>query len=133
MSTRSAIGFWVGKRLQMIYCHYDGYPAHTGLLLKKYYDSRSAAEELVWGGAHLLGFDLHTGTYTRFRDDTAYEVFPSIDAVFEVGYDYAYVFDERDGWICYGYNSYSDDRVIETKPIPKGNRYLDSQQKELTA
>lgn len=48
MSTRSTISYLdPNGGVQQIYCHYDGYPSHTGALLKEHYSNPTAAGGLV--------------------------------------------------------------------------------------
>lgn len=52
MATRSTISVVLANgTVHSIYCHYDGYLDHTGVLLQEFYNSQEAAEELVGMGA----------------------------------------------------------------------------------
>lgn len=47
MSTRSMIAKDYGDKIKAIYCHWDGYPEHNGVLLDVYYDNDSIIDELI--------------------------------------------------------------------------------------
>ena len=57
MSTR----VWIAKELEngkyrSIYCHSDGYPSHTGMILLKHYDTEEKLDELLkLGDISLIG------------------------------------------------------------------------------
>ena len=42
MGTRSRIGVMHGDKLKSVYCHWDGYLQHNGLILQNHYDSAKA-------------------------------------------------------------------------------------------
>lgn len=42
MGTRSRIGVMHGEKLKSVYCHWDGYLQHNGLILQNHYDSAKA-------------------------------------------------------------------------------------------
>jgi len=42
MSIRSRIGVMHGEKLKSVYCHWDGYLQHNGLILQNHYDSAKA-------------------------------------------------------------------------------------------
>ena len=50
MSTRSAIGIKENGVITAIYSHSDGYPEYVGRLLKEYYNSVDAVQELISKG-----------------------------------------------------------------------------------
>lgn len=48
MSTRSAIGIMDNDgRIKSVYCHFDGYPEHNGVILEEYYTKREKIEALL--------------------------------------------------------------------------------------
>ena len=49
MGTRSRVGVQHGDVIKSVYCHFDGYLSHTGMMLHRYYDS-VRANELVSRG-----------------------------------------------------------------------------------
>ena len=51
MSTRSVIGILQDdKTVNSVYCHFDGYPEHTGYFLKKFFDTKQKVENLISNG-----------------------------------------------------------------------------------
>ena len=47
MSTNCLIGKMYGDKVKAIYCHNDGYPSHTGEMLKEYYNNDSIIDKLI--------------------------------------------------------------------------------------
>ena len=51
MSTRSHIGIWnEDGSLDVIYCHWDGYPSYNGALLLHHYQAPEKIRELIAPG-----------------------------------------------------------------------------------
>lgn len=51
MSTRSVIGIMQDdKTVLSVYCHFDGYPEHTGYFLKKFFDTTEKVQNLISNG-----------------------------------------------------------------------------------
>ena len=51
MSTRSVIGILQDdKSVNSVYCHFDGYPEHTGYFLKKFFDTTEKVNNLISNG-----------------------------------------------------------------------------------
>ena len=51
MSTRSIIGIMnENNTVDSVYCHFDGYPEHTGYFLKKFFDTTDKVENLISNG-----------------------------------------------------------------------------------
>ena len=51
MSTRSVIGIMNDdKTVNSVYCHFDGYPEHTGYFLKKFFDTTEKVQNLISNG-----------------------------------------------------------------------------------
>jgi hypothetical protein len=55
MGTRSRIGVMHGDVCKSVYCHWDGYLEHNGLILQGYYDSSRANELVAHGDISSLG------------------------------------------------------------------------------
>jgi len=72
MATRSTISvvFNTGE-VRSIYCHFDGYLEHNGLLLNEHYNTQEMAEELVrMGDASDLDKSIESSTfYARDRNE----------------------------------------------------------------
>jgi hypothetical protein len=118
MGTRSAIGIqYTDGTITAVYCHWDGYPDHNGLLLQTYYNDAYLVEDLVsYGDISSLGrsvgekhdFDKRgNGDETTFygRDrgdkDVDCQYFKNVDEMVDyyVGCDYFYLFKEGT-WFC---------------------------------
>lgn len=118
MGTRSDIlvkmknGKW-GK----IYCHWDGYISHNGVILQEHYNSQAKAEKLIeLGDLSLLGkkcskpkghsFDKpvrgYCVAYGRDRGETGCEAnyFDTLEECYEHSNEYTYIFDGKD-WKVY--------------------------------
>ena len=51
MSTRSVIGIMNNDNsVNSVYCHFDGYPEHTGYFLKKFFDTTEKVQNLISNG-----------------------------------------------------------------------------------
>ena len=51
MATRSVIGIInEDNTVNSVYCHYDGYPEHTGYFLKKFFDTTEKVNNLISNG-----------------------------------------------------------------------------------
>ena len=51
MATRSRIGLQLSDdSIVSVYCHYDGYPAHNGRVLRTHFDTIEKVRELIDGG-----------------------------------------------------------------------------------
>ena len=49
MGTRSRIGVMHGDKVKSVYCHWDGYLKHNGLMLQEHYDSVKANQLVALG------------------------------------------------------------------------------------
>lgn len=47
MGTRSAIGIKHGDVVKAVYCHWDGYLEHNGLILARFYDNSVKVNKLI--------------------------------------------------------------------------------------
>ena len=48
MSTRSYIGKKLSDgQVKYIYCHFDGYPSHNGVILKEHYNTEEKVDQLL--------------------------------------------------------------------------------------
>ena len=78
MATRSIIAVFsiVSKKVESIYCHWDGYPKGVGVVLANSYPDLINAQELMQNGdASSLGFSIDT---SKFYKDLKDGDFPSI-------------------------------------------------------
>lgn len=59
MGTRSAIGIKHGDVVKAVYCHWDGYLEHNGLILAKYYTDSIKVNKLIsMGDLSSLGAEI---------------------------------------------------------------------------
>jgi hypothetical protein len=60
MATRSNIAYKTAEgKIRSVYCHWDGYPAHNGEMLRRYYTDQSKIEALIeLGSISSLGAEL---------------------------------------------------------------------------
>lgn len=67
MGTRSAIGIKHGDVVKAVYCHWDGYLEHNGLLLAKFYNDSIKVNKLIsMGDLSSLGASI--GEQQNFND-----------------------------------------------------------------
>jgi hypothetical protein len=89
MSTRSTIALeYAGNVIKKVYCHFDGYTSHVGMMLLKHYPTRKEVQTLIQGG-DLSGIYMHgqprhyNGEEPMFPDVYTYESYvASIDSTF---------------------------------------------------
>jgi hypothetical protein len=55
MATRSAIGVMHGEVCKAVYCHWDGYIDHNGVILQEHYNSAKANNLVALGDLSSLG------------------------------------------------------------------------------
>ena len=95
MSTRSEIGVELhDKSVISIYCHSDGYLAHNGRLLKKFYNSKDLALELVYqNDCSFLGQTIQDSRfYNSWRNEnTKFKKFPSSKEYLEEFKDHTFI------------------------------------------
>jgi len=112
MSTRSYIGtLKEDKTVFFVYCHFDGYPAGVGRILREYYDRPEDVVNLLsFGNISSLASTIEdTVFYGRDRQETnqeltevAYDEFLPSAGSEDSGVDYKYLFDEySEEWSCY--------------------------------
>jgi len=117
MATRSLIAKQnQDKTITTIYCHYDGYPSHNGVILQEHYTTPFKVDQLLaLGDLSILGKDLgmkqdfnnktpgYCLAYGRDRGENnteartcTHEAFFSTDH----GVDYLYLYNNNE-WECY--------------------------------
>jgi hypothetical protein len=107
MATRSRIGIQnPDGSVNSIYCHFDGYPSHNGVILQDHYSDRDKLQQLIeLGDISSLGDDLlTTRAYHRDRNEDyspptkneSLELFKKSD--FE---EYGYVYTLEDKWVIF--------------------------------
>jgi hypothetical protein len=119
MATRSTISLKTESGYSTIYCHWDGYPSHTGRLLKEHYDTQEKAEELIKLGSlsYLRKFVKPGDGVSHTFDEPATDVtvaycrdrmegvvphisgYEDINSVYQDGEEYNYVFEDGKWWL----------------------------------
>lgn len=131
MATRSTIAMKTPEgKVRAIYCHWDGYPAHNGEMLRRYYTDPAKVKELIdlgdisslrmeigqkhsfdrnYDEPELEMYDDWTMAYHRDRGEEWARVAPqTFETVgdwvseFDMGVEYYYLFDGKD-WIVNEY------------------------------
>jgi len=108
MSTRSTIWVRNGKEFEGVYCHFDGYPSHTGVILAKHYDNEDKVKELIKGGA-MRGVTEDINDVEYYNDTPNFKV-NFLKDMKDYTQDYNYVFDEK--WYIF-----EDDNVNSMRPM----------------
>jgi hypothetical protein len=113
MATRSLIGIKTGDTVKTIYCHWDGYPSHNGIILVDNYNTPSKIYELLaLGDLSTLKETIDTcWVYHRDRKES-YDKVKAKDIkysdlekyAYKYGVDYIYVYNEEFEWECFKYN-----------------------------
>mgnify|MGYP003330797028 len=135
MGTRSRIGIQLSDdSIMSVYCHWDGYPAFNGRVLRDNYDTVEKVRELIDGGNISA---LHTNAgwnnetlpktgplYYTMRGESIEENEPRLDKdmeeFFSNGEEYSYIF--RNGnWFAYDMHQWEDMVAPEPVEIPEGS------------
>jgi len=135
MGTRSRIGIQLSDNsIMSVYCHWDGYPAFNGRVLRDHYTTVEQVRELIDGGNISA---LHTNAgwknetlpktgplYYTMRGESIEENEPRLDKdmeeFFSNGEEYSYIF--RNGnWFAYDMHQWEDMVAPEPVEIPEGS------------
>jgi len=139
MGTRSRIGVMHGDKLKSVYCHWDGYLQHNGLILQNHYDSAKANHLVSLGYISSLReeigvehpfsqfdvtpnlsqaeyyekYDKMTTFYGRDRKetDTDFTVDQTFEEFLSKDYDYEYYYIMKDG-VWYVGVAYATDNMV---------------------
>ena len=104
MATRSHIGLRtnLNETVDYIYCHWDGYPEHNGIMLTEYYQTIDKVNQLlelgdisVLGKNWCLAYGRDRGESNTSKRNMSFD-----DLIKDGSVDYVYVFD-GDYWECY--------------------------------
>lgn len=109
-----ATGSLIGKAnengsITYVYCHYDGYPGHNGVMLKEHYDTIEKVNELLaLGNLSSLGVTVEwCVAYSRDRGETGQEAETVNNLKIYLKHDwsieYFYVY-QQGKWACYDEN-----------------------------
>ena len=134
MGTRSRIGIELqDQSIVSVYCHYDGYPAFNGKVLRDNYDTVEKVKELIDGGNMSCtwtnaGWGNETlpesgALYYTMRGESLEDNAPRLDKdmeeFFSDGEEYSYIF--RNGnWFAYDMHQFEDMVAPEPVEIPAG-------------
>ena len=131
MGTRSRIGIQLqDESIVSVYCHYDGYPAFNGKVLRDNYDTVEKVKELIDGGDMSCtwtnsGWGNETlpetgALYYTMRGESLEDNAPRVDdnivEYLNDGEEYAYIFNNFGEWICYDLH----DTTAKLTEIPAG-------------
>lgn len=76
MGTRSVIGVMHGDVCKAVYCHWDGYIDHNGVILQEHYDSVKANNLVALGDISSLGTEIgeqHPFSYIGIMEAKEYD------------------------------------------------------------
>ena len=134
MATRSRIGLQLSDdSIVSVYCHYDGYPAYNGRILRTHYDTREKVEALVDGGDVSClwtddGFYTSEGKtqrgyygplhYSERGEDCPPRHDETMTEFFKNGEEFGYIFQNGE-WFCYDTKTWSD-TFAQVMEIPTG-------------
>jgi len=114
MDTRSLIGIETGDTVKTIYCHWDGYPSHNGIILVDNYNTPSKIYELLALGDLSTLKEITGECWAYHRDKKeSYDTVKAKDIKYsdlekyanDCGVDYIYLYNEEFEWECFKYNS----------------------------
>ena len=137
MGTRSRIGIQLqDNSILSVYCHYDGYPAFNGRVLRDNYDTIEKVRQLIDGGDMSC-----TWTNAGWNNETLPESGPlhytargeSLESnaprydesIFDFldkknNEEYAYIWTVNNEWKCLDMHSFDDSKSPEVVEIPAG-------------
>lgn len=108
MATRSWIGIKEKDKIEVVYCHNDGYPSNQEPLLKNNYKNKSYIQDLLLQGCmSSLGPDIENCVF--YHRDIGEKLAGNESCIFdrledaEGGCDYMYLF-ENNKWDTYEYD-----------------------------
>jgi hypothetical protein len=106
MATRSNIGMKVDGGWDYIYCHWDGYPSHNGMILLHNYLSDRDVSNLISGGdLSALGDSVENSVYyARDRGETGVDARFTQDRDHIYQEEWAYIWDDG-RWLVKGKGS----------------------------
>ena len=124
MGTRSVIGVMHGSKAKTVYCHWDGYLSHNGMILQDHYDSPKANHLVALGDLSVLARNIEAPegvehTFDKPRDGvcvfygrdrgeecSGYRTFQNeqefVDEMSYIGCEYFYIMDDGDWYVSTG-------------------------------
>ena len=122
MGTRSRIGIQLkDNSVLSVYCHYDGYPAFNGRVLRDHFDTPEKVKDLIDGGDMSC-----TWTNAGWNNETLESNAPRYDeSIFDFldkknNEEYAYIWTVNSEWVAFKMNEFEDDKQPEKVEIPTG-------------
>ena len=138
MGTRSRIGIQLkDDSILSVYCHYDGYPAFNGRVLREFYNTKEKVSQLINGGDMSCTWTnagwnnetlpemgpLHYTMRGESIENNAPELSKDHGEYLKMSADsdeeYSYLFADGE-WICYNTRSW-DDNYMKEEEIPEGS------------
>ena len=94
MGTRSRIGVMHGDKCKSVYCHWDGYLSHNGVILQEHYDSSKANHLVALGNISSLKATIgEAHPFSKFDIDKDDSDFDKLVALHEKA--------EAEGWTTF--------------------------------
>lgn len=136
MATRSRIGIELKNgSILSIYSHYDGYPEWAGRILQTHYNTREKVANLIdggdvsslwtdkdWNGNEWSDCKYQALPYSQRGENCP----PRLDADLceyllpDNNEEFAYIFTQKNEWICYNLNKFENNKLPELVSIPCG-------------
>lgn len=121
MSTRSNIGLiHLDGSVEVIYCHFDGYPEHNGAILLVNYNNADLAMRLVGkGNVSFIGSAFDKCRFYNDSNDSPNQLYISLDTYgnfisSDIFIEFCYLFDLKNNkWIWSAGNNKFKDLEIE--------------------
>ena len=97
MSTRSLIGLKRGGKVQYVYCHFDGYFEHNGVILYECYNTEEKVKELIKQDLfglekNIKDIDFIALSETKNIGANKEDIMQAMEAY---GAEYFYIFDDK--------------------------------------
>lgn len=131
MATRSRIGLELKDgQIVSVYCHWDGYPAFNGRVLRTHYSTEEQVRELIDGG-DISALRTNAGWqnetlptvgplyYASRGEDCPPRLDNNLGEFLQNNEEFGYVFTESEGWLCYDTCEWHDS-YMEGVEIPAG-------------
>jgi len=113
MSTNNSISIKKDGKYKSVYCHWDGYLSHNGVILFKNYKTKESVIELINNGDMSVLQKTIKMCIFYHRDRNEELVLPTWKSKLDL-YEYNYVFDIDDNeWYLYEYESYNNNKYYK--------------------
>lgn len=131
MATRSRIGLELKDgQIVSVYCHWDGYPAFNGRVLRTHYNTEEQVRELIDGG-DISSLRTNAGWqnetlpvvgplyYSTRGEDCPPRLDNNLGEFLQNNEEFGYVYTATEGWLCYDTCQWHDS-YMEGVEIPSG-------------